>query len=113
MSVTFTNNIGKFKSILASGKAAEIIAPIVSELTSDIKAATPVLTGKTRDSIKSKQHSNFGHTIYSDAEEAPFIEFGTEDTPAAGMFRKTFDKKAIAIAKQLENDFKTALENIR
>jgi hypothetical protein len=110
MSIQYNKNFGKVIKSLISGRAAEIIAPIAAALTSDIKAATPTLTGETRDSIKSHQHSKFGHTISTTLEKARHIEYGTEDTLAVGMFRKTFDSKAVSMAKRLETDFKTLVE---
>ena len=76
MSVQYSSNFGKVKRSLVNGEAAAIIAPVVPDLTDKIKAATPTLTGETRESIKNVQHSKFGWTIYTDLEKAIFIEFG-------------------------------------
>ena len=110
MSVQYSSNFGKVKRSLVNGEAAAIIAPVVSDLTDKIKAATPTLTGETRDSIKNLQHSKFGWTIYTDVEKAIFIEFGTEDTPTFAMFRRSFDANAVSYAKRLEQDFKSHIE---
>lgn len=112
MSVTYKSNFTKVIRSLASGKAAEIIAPEAAALTSAIRAATPVLTGETAKSITSRKHSNWGHTISTPLEKAIYIEYGTEDTPAAGMFRKTFDQNADRIARTLEKNFKAHIETI-
>lgn len=110
MSVAFKNNFQKVIKKLVDGSAAAIIKPYADDLTSKIKAATPVLSGETRNSITTKQHSKFGHTISTDLIKARHIERGTEDTPAFSMFRKTFDKNAVNMARNLEKDFKKLIE---
>jgi len=110
MSVTYKSNFGKVKRSLVNGEAAAIIAPVVSDLTEKIRAATPTLTGETRDSVKNRQHSKFGWTIYTDLKKAIFLEYGTEDTPTFAMFRTPFNQNAVSYAKQLEQAFKTHIE---
>jgi hypothetical protein len=110
MSIRYTKNFQKTIRSVLGGKAAAIIAPVASELHAKIKAATPVLTGETKDSIKLKKHSDFGYTIYTESEAARHIEKGTEDTLAVHMFGRTFDNNAVAMAKRLENDFKAHIE---
>lgn len=110
MSVTYRSNIGKVMKSLVNGQAAAIIAPVVSDLTDKIKAATPVKTGETLASIKNRQHSKFGYTIYSDLEKARHLEYGTEDTPTFAMFRGPFERNAVSYAKRLEQDFKAHIE---
>jgi hypothetical protein len=112
MSVEYKKGFGKVIKSMVDGSAAKIIAPIAQALASDIKAVTPVLTGETQASITTRQHSKFGYTIYTPLKKAIFIEFGTEDTPAAKMFRATFDTQAISIATQLEKEFKSLVENV-
>lgn len=112
MPVTYSKKMSAIRKSLVDGTAAAIIAPVAAALTSDIRAATPTLTGETRDSIKSVQHSKFGHTIYTPLKKAIYIEYGTEDTPVYGMFRKTFDTQAVKLAKRLENDFKAHIEKL-
>lgn len=112
MAVNYKKNFGKVIKSLASGKAAEIIAPEANALTEKIRAATPTLTGETRKSITSRQHSKWGHTISTPLEKARHIEFGTEDTPRFAMFRKTFDQNADIIARSLEKKFKSHIESI-
>jgi hypothetical protein len=110
MSVTYKNRTQQIIRSLVSGRAAEIIAPVAVALREQIRAATPTLTGETRDSIASVQHSKFGHTIYTPLLKAVYIEYGTEDTEAFMMFRKTFDQNADKMAKRLEDDFKSHIE---
>lgn len=110
MSVTYKSNFGKAIKSLVNGEAAAIIAPVVSDLTEKIRAATPTLTGETRDSIKNVQHSKFGWTIYTPLEKAVYLEYGTEDTPTFSMFRTPFEQNAVSYAKQLEQAFKTHIE---
>jgi len=110
MSFTYRSNIGKVMKSLVNGEAAAIIAPVVSDLTAQIKAATPTLTGETRDSISNRQHSKFGFTIFSKLDKAVYIEYGTEDTPRFAMFGKTFDQNAVQMANKLEKDFRSHLE---
>lgn len=112
MSVAYKKNFGKVIRSLASGKAAEIIAPEATALAEKIRAATPTLTGETRKSITSRTHSKWGHTISTPLEKAVYIEYGTEDTPAFAMFRKTFDQNADTIARSLEQKFKSHIESI-
>lgn len=112
MAVNYKKNFGKVIKSLASGKAAEIIAPEATSLAEKIRSATPTLTGETRKSITSKAHSKWGHTISTPLEKAIYIEYGTEDTPKYGMFRKTFDQNADSIARSLEQKFKSHIESI-
>lgn len=111
MSVKYQKSFGKVKKQLIDGSAAAIIAPYAAQLVALIKAATPTLTGETRDSITSKAHSKFGHTIFTELLKAIYLEYGTEDTPTFAMFRKTFETNADSIAKSLERDFKTKIES--
>ncbi len=114
MSVVYKSNTKKVIAAMINGNAAAtIIAPVALDLNSKIKAVTPTLTGETRDSIKATQHSKFGYTIATNLIKAIYIEYGTEDTPAFGMFRKTFDSNAVAMAKRLETDFKALVENVK
>ena len=110
MSVQYNSRIRNIIRTLVNGEAAVICAPVVSELTDKIKAATPTLTGETFDSIVNVQHSKFGWTILTDLEKAVYLEYGTEDTPTFGMFRKTFNANAVSMAKRLEDDFKKHIE---
>jgi len=112
MSVSYKKNFGKVIKSLASGKAAEIIAPEAASLAEKIRAATPSLTGETRQSITSRQHSKWGHTISTPLVKAIYIEYGTEDTPKYAMFRKTFDQNADIIARSLEKKFQSHIESI-
>lgn len=110
MGVVYKKSFDKVKSSLINGEAANIIAPYAAELVTMIKAATPTRTGETRDSITSRAHSKFGHTVFTDLIKAIYLEYGTEDTPTFAMFRSTFDKNAVRIAKALERDFKAHIE---
>lgn len=107
---TYKSNINKAIKALLDGSAAAIIEPVANSLKDKIKQATPVLTGKTRDSIETVQHSKFGQTIKTEQPGSVYIEFGTEDTPVFGMFRKTFDKNVVQISKKLEEDFRKHIE---
>lgn len=112
MSVSYRKNFGKVMKSLVSGVAADIIAPVAADLRDKIKAATPTLTGETRDSIKSEQHSKFGHTVKTPLDKAIYLEYGTEDTPRFSMFGKTFDQNAVNMANKLEKDFKSHIEKV-
>jgi HK97 gp10 family phage protein len=112
MSVSYRKSFGKVMQSLVSGAAADIIAPVAADLRDKIKAATPTLTGETRDSITSEKHSKFGHTIKTSLDKAIYIEYGTEDTPKFSMFGKTFDQNAVNMANKLEKDFKAHIEKV-
>jgi hypothetical protein len=110
MAVIYHNNIIQIKKAISSGEVLATLAPVVTELTELIKAATPVLTGDMRDSIVNKPHSKYGWSIYTPLKKVIHIEYGTSDTPVFGMFRKSFDGNAVRMAKQLEADFKKLIE---
>lgn len=104
------NNFQKVIKSLINGEAAAIIGPVAEALADKIKTATPRLTGTLADSIKSAPHSKFGHTIKTAVPYAIFVEYGTEDTPAAASFRRTFDLNAVSMATELEKEFKNHIE---
>lgn len=63
----------------------------VEYMTSAIEAAAksiaPVLTGSYQDSIQTRVAGLDG-IVFSDIEYAPFLEFGTSDTPTFATLRQ-------------------------
>jgi hypothetical protein len=120
MAVDYKSKMPDIIRSLVNGTAADLIRPVADRLTTEIVAATPERDiypddydeVRTKDSIVREQHSKFGHTILTPLLKAVYIEYGTEDTPRFSMFRSTFDRNAVSMAKELENAFKNHIENL-
>jgi HK97 gp10 family phage protein len=70
--------------------ADNVALSIEDDLRAKVVSNAPRLTGKLQDSITTEfKHGHNGPTVRvgATAEHAPFVEFGTDDTPAQPFLR--------------------------
>lgn len=88
---TFVPNPLFERELLASTVLDPPLADTADEIATKARGIAPVDTGTYRDSIQVITGHDGGEpsaAVYSDVEYAPFLEFGTSDTPTFAVFRR-------------------------
>ena len=79
----------------AATAAGTVGVKLVTDMTVDIARDTaPVLTGTYRESIKQRVLGLEG-VVFSDIRYAPYLEFGTSDTPTFATLRRASEAAKI------------------
>ena len=67
---------------------------MTGKIEDEAKATAPVLTGAYRDSLATRVVGLDG-IVYSDIEYAPYLEFGTSDTPTFATLRRASESVSL------------------
>jgi HK97 gp10 family phage protein len=100
----FKSNVDKFFA-QNEEKVKKGLEDIGKMLVPEIKAATPVITGKLRDS-NDYQVDNKELTLYNTAEYASFVELGTIFQVAQPFMRETIYKNVSKISEIMKSNLK-------
>jgi len=67
---------------------------LTGKIEAEAKATAPVLTGAYRNSLTTRVAGIDG-IVYSDLDYAPFLEFGTSDTPTFATLRRASENVSL------------------
>jgi len=94
--------LARFAAAALAGEVAarEATDALADEVVGLARAYVPVDTGNLQASIQKGEGG-----VYSDVEYAPFVEYGTSDTPAQPFMRPAADSandsRALSVAKAI------------
>lgn len=78
-----------YQQILEGEVADYMSARVENDAEQTAKGNAPVRTGRLRSSIQSETDRDGTLHVFSDVEYAPYVEYGTGDTPAQPYLRPT------------------------
>ena len=109
--IKFTSNVNDILSALEKGKRNALTA-IGSSAETHAKKATPVDTGRLRNSIS---HTVDGEAAYigSNVEYAPYVELGTSRAKAHHMLQKAATEHSAEYKRLAEDAFYNAINNAK
>ena len=107
--IKFTSNVNDILSALEKGKRNALTA-IVATAETYAKKATPVDTGRLRNSIS---HAVDGEAVYigSNVEYAPYVELGTSRAKAHHMLQKAATEHSAEYKRLAEDAIQSAINN--
>jgi len=98
---------------VASAKAVDAGVEVgAAEVLAVAASRVPVLTGALRDSLEITHDDDGGALIGTELEYAPFVEFGTSDTPAQPFLRPAADSAADEVTQAVDVALQTAIRGV-
>lgn len=106
--------IGKMAALsVASDKAVDAgVLTGAEAVLAEAEAIVPVDTGTLRDSLEISVDDDGGVIVGTPVEYAPFVEFGTSDTPAQPFLRPAADSASTEVEQAVAIALEAAIRSV-